>query len=61
MSQIVKELDPSVLAQKTESKEISSIFPTKGHLVVYVLTSHEATHLGQLSAWRGGKGMGLVF
>lgn len=27
-------------------------FPTVGDLVLYLMTTHEATHLGQLSAWR---------
>jgi uncharacterized damage-inducible protein DinB len=27
-------------------------FPTLGDLVAHLLTTHEATHLGQLSAWR---------
>jgi len=27
-------------------------FPTVGDLVLYFLTTHEATHLGQISAWR---------
>jgi uncharacterized damage-inducible protein DinB len=27
-------------------------FPTLGDLVSYLLTTHEATHTGQLSAWR---------
>ena len=27
-------------------------FPTVAHACVYLMTTHEATHLGQLSAWR---------
>lgn len=31
-------------------------FPTVGHACVYLMTTHEATHLGQLSAWRRAGG-----
>jgi len=28
------------------------VLPTRGDLLAHILTTHEATHLGQLSAWR---------
>jgi hypothetical protein len=31
-------------------------FPTIGHAVVHVLTSHAAVHVGQVSAWRRAAG-----
>jgi hypothetical protein len=31
-------------------------FPTLGHAVVHVLTSHAAVHVGQVSAWRRAAG-----
>jgi uncharacterized damage-inducible protein DinB len=34
--------------------------PTKADLVSHLLTTHEATHLGQLSAWRRRMGMPSV-
>ena len=35
-------------------------FPTMGHMLLHMLTSHEATHLGQLSAWRRALGLAPV-
>lgn len=34
---------------------IRSYFPTVGDFTMFVCTSHAATHLGQLSAWRRAK------
>ncbi len=35
-------------------------FPSVGAVLVYLMALHEATHLGQLSAWRRVQGMGSV-
>ena len=35
-------------------------FPTIGDLVMHLMTTHEASHLGQLSAWRRAQGMPAV-
>ena len=32
-------------------------FPTLGDFAVFLLTSHQSTHLGQLSAWRRASGL----
>jgi hypothetical protein len=34
--------------------------PTKGHVICHLLTTHEATHIGQLSAWRRAMGLSGV-
>lgn len=36
-------------------------FPTVGSFMVFMLTSHEATHLGQLSSWRRAGGFPSVY
>jgi uncharacterized damage-inducible protein DinB len=36
-------------------------FPTVGHALLGLMTSHEAMHLGQLSAWRRALGLPSVF
>ena len=36
---------------------LSQAFPTVGGLIVHLLTTHFATHLGQFSAWRRACGM----
>ena len=37
------------------------LFPQVGSLLGFLMTSHEALHLGQLSAWRRGMGLGSAF
>lgn len=36
------------------------IMPTAGDLLAHIMTTHEASHLGQLSAWRRMIGLGAV-
>lgn len=36
-------------------------FPTMGNFVVFDMTTHAGTHLGQLSAWRRAKGYPALF
>jgi hypothetical protein len=36
-------------------------FPTNGHVLLGLMTSHYAVHLGQLSAWRRAMGLPSVF
>ena len=40
---------------------LSSFFPTVGDFVLYDVTSHAGTHLGQISTWRRLKGMPRLF
>ncbi len=40
-----------------EIKFVKELFPTVGELVAHLFTTHEAIHLGQLSAWRRSMGM----
>ncbi|HTU27564.1 MAG TPA: DinB family protein [Pirellulales bacterium] len=47
---------PEILAQPAPER-VRSRFPSLGHLLIALLTSHEATHLGQLSAWRRALGL----
>ena len=37
-----------------------SRFPTVGHVILHMLTNHEAVHLGQLSTWRRAMGMSPI-
>jgi len=36
-------------------------FPTLGHMLLGLMTSHYSSHLGQLSAWRRAMGLPSVF
>ncbi|HEX4147317.1 MAG TPA: DinB family protein [Pirellulales bacterium] len=47
---------PEILSQPPPER-MRSRFPTLGHLLIALLTSHEAGHLGQLSAWRRAMGL----
>ena len=44
--------DPAAMAKENPVAGLKARFPTFGDLVGYLLTTHEAGHLGQLSAWR---------
>jgi hypothetical protein len=50
---------PEDLAAPVQHDMLKRIFPTHGALMVASLTVHEATHNGQLSAWRAAMGMEL--
>jgi hypothetical protein len=41
--------------------QLKTHVPTVGDLIAHLLTTHEATHLGQLSAWRRQAGLPGVF
>lgn len=51
--------DPAAMSQphELELAFLKEALPTCGLLIAHLLTTHEATHLGQLSAWRRGMGL----
>ena len=51
---------PETLAQPTPER-MRGRFPTVGSMILGLMTSHEASHLGQLSAWRRALGLPSVF
>lgn len=52
--------EDAVLEAKNPTPIFPQQFPTLGDLLTHVLTTHPATHLGQLSAWRRCLGKGPV-
>ena len=52
LNQAVQQANRALLKKETEIETLRAAFPTQDLLVAHILTSHEATHLGQLSAWR---------
>ena len=56
----VPKLTPEVLAQPAPER-MRERFPTVGALMVGLMTSHHASHNGQLSAWRRAMGLAPVF
>jgi hypothetical protein len=47
----------SEILSQPPPERVRARFPTLGHLLIALLTSHEAGHLGQLSAWRRALGL----
>ena len=57
-TQLVAEADPTVFEQAFPDERIRGRFPTIGDFTAFLMTSHEASHLGQISAWRRAMGIG---
>lgn len=45
-------MDAAELAKPHPNESTRKFFPTQGDLVVFLMTSHEMDHLGQIAAWR---------
>lgn len=54
----LQEADPAMLAKPHPSESARKFFPTVGDLVVFLMTSHEMDHLGQVATWRRAMGLG---
>ena len=54
------QVDQARLSARSEAGP-AQFFPTVGEMVTFIMTAHEATHLGQLSAWRRAIGLKSVF
>ena len=60
LADAVAKATPEVLARPAPER-IRERFPTVGALLVGLMTGHEASHNGQLSAWRRAMGLPPVF
>ncbi len=60
LSAAVCKATPEVLAQPAPER-LRGRFATVGNVVLGMMTSHEALHLGQLSVWRRALGLPSVF
>ena len=49
------------LAQPNQNERMKAALPTNREMYAFVLTSHEAVHLGQLSTWRRVQGLPRLF
>jgi hypothetical protein len=56
----VKRATVDVLEKPTPILGVRPLFPTVGHFVAGMLTSHDGMHLGQLSVWRRALGLPRV-
>jgi hypothetical protein len=54
----VKTADAATLATPHPHEGTRRYFPTIGDMVVFLMTSHEMDHLGQLAAWRRAMSLG---
>ena len=57
-TEAIKNIDPAALAAPHPNENMRSVFPTVGDMVVFLMTGHEMTHLGQIAAWRRVMGLG---
>lgn len=60
LADAVRQLDDAQLKQDNPLERLRPMFPTLGEFLTFFMTSHEAMHLGQLSAWRRVLGMPSV-
>jgi len=60
VAQVVKSNYERRAAAANPFPPLVSRFPTVGDLVLHLLTTHEAVHLGQLTAWRRAKDLPQV-
>ena len=60
LGEAVQKATPETLAQPAPER-IRERFPTVGALLVGLMTSHHASHNGQLSAWRRAMGLPPLF
>ena len=51
----------SLLAAPLPMEGMRKYFPTNADAIVFLLTAHEGTHLGQLSSWRRANGLPSVY
>jgi uncharacterized damage-inducible protein DinB len=59
-AEAVKNTDSSRLAEPHPTEGMRKYFPTVGDMVVFMMTSHEMEHLGQIAAWRRAMGIGAA-
>ena len=57
-TEAVEKADPSVFSKPHPNEKTRKKFPTMGDLIVFLMTSHEMSHLGQVAAWRRAMGLG---
>ncbi len=59
-AEAVKNIDASRFAEPHPDEGRRKYFPTRGDQVVFMMTSHEMDHLGQIAAWRRAMGLGAA-
>ena len=49
---------PERFAEPHPNEKTRKYFPTVGDMIIFMMTSHEMDHLGQIAAWRRAMGIG---
>ena len=57
-TEAAKNIDASRFAEPHPDEARRKYFPTLGDQIVFLMTSHEMDHLGQIAAWRRAMGLG---
>ncbi len=60
VSTALADVDPALFGQPLPDEEFAQIMPTIGDGLTFILVAHEATHLGQVCAWRRAIGLPSV-
>ena len=60
VSEALEGVDPTLLEQTMPNEEFRQIMPTIGDGLMFLLATHEAGHLGQITAWRRAMELPLV-
>ncbi|MGB0769048.1 MAG: DinB family protein [Phycisphaeraceae bacterium] len=58
---LLPSLTPELLSAENPNERMRGALPTVGDLFSFILTGHEAMHLGQLSTWRRVQGRPPLF
>ncbi len=57
VTEAVAAADPAEFAKEHPDEGTRKYFPTLGDFVDYLLSAHEANHIGQIAAWRRAMGL----
>ncbi len=57
-TEAAKATAPEKFAEPHPNENTRKYFPTVGDMIIFMMTSHEMDHLGQLAAWRRAMGLG---
>ena len=57
VAEAVAKADPAIFAKEFPDEKTRKFFPTMGDFVDYLLSAHEANHIGQLAGWRRAMGL----
>ncbi len=58
LNEAVSAADQDTLQREHPNEGTRKYFPTVGDVAVFLMTSHEMDHLGQIAAWRRAMGLG---